>query len=258
MMRVFLMATAASAALIATPALAQDAAPDVPTKVEAGQNAAPPAEAEEEAPKGPFTLTLDLTGVSDYRFRGISLSDKDPAFQPAVTLSHESGFYVGVWGSNIAENDGSDVEIDLLAGWGGTLGPIDVGVSATYYVYPGVQDINYAEFIATASHEFGNLTVGTTFAYTPKQGDAAPKRGLYGAVNASYAIPGTPLSVNGSYGIEDNAFYGNKHDYSIGLSADVIGFSIGANYVKATHTDNDPLGKGRIVLSISRSFETSF
>lgn len=258
MMRVFLMAAAASAALIATPALAQDVAPDTPTKVEAGQNAAPPAEAEEEAPKGPFTLTLDLAGVSDYRFRGISLSDKDPAFQPAVTLSHESGFYVGVWGSNIAENEGSDVEVDFLAGWGGSLGPIDVDVNATYYVYPGVQDIDYVEFIATASHEFGNLTVGTTLAYTPKQGDAAPTRGLYGAVNASYAIPGTPLSVNGSYGIEDNAFYDSKHDYSIGVAADVIGFTIGANYVKATHSFHDPLGKGRIVLSISRSFETSF
>ena len=257
-MRVFLMATAASAALIATPALAQEAAPDAPTKVEAGQNAAPPAEPTAEAPKGPFTLEVDLTGVSDYRFRGISLSNKKAAFQPAVTLTHNSGFHVGAWGSNIAHNDGDSVELDLIGGWGKTLGPIDLDVNATYYVYPGVRDINYVEFISTASHAFGAFTLGTTFAYTPKQGDAAPKRGVYGGVNGSFAIPKTPITINGSFGIEDNAFYRNKRDYSIGVAADVVGFTVGANYVKASHTGGDPLGHGRFVLTLAKSFETSF
>lgn len=260
-MRAMLITAAASAALIATPALAQDAAPapDAPTKVEAGQNAAPPAEpAAAEAPKGPFTLELDLAGVSDYRFRGISLSNKKAAFQPAITLTHSSGFHVGTWASNIADNGGSNIEVDLIGGWGKTIGPIDFDINATYYVYPGVRDINYVEFISTASHAFGPFTLGTTFAYTPRQGDAAPKRGLYGSINGAFAIPKTPLSINGSFGIEDNAFYHNKRDYSIGMSADVIGFTVGANYVKASHTDHDPLGKGRIVLSLSKSFETSF
>ena len=257
-MRLLLTTAAASVALIATPALAQGAAPDAPTKVEAGQNAAPPAEAAEEAPAGPFTLSADFALVNDYRFRGISLSNKKTAFQPAFTVSHESGFHVGAWGSNVADNGGDDIEVDLTAGWGKTLGPIDFDVSATYYVYPGAKDIDYVEIISTASHTFGIVTLGTTFAYTPKQGDAAPKRGLYGAVNGSVTIPNTPLSVNGSFGIEDNAFYKNKRDYSIGVAADIAGFTVGANYVKASHIDHDPLGKGRIVLSLSRSFETSF
>ena len=257
-MRTFSMVTATVAIAFATPAMAQDAAPNAATKVEAGQNAAPLAEPAAEAPKGPFTLSADLVGVSDYRFRGISLSGKSPAFQPAITLSHESGFHVGTWASNIAHNGGGNVELDLIAGWGRTIGPIDFDVNATYYVYPGVKDINYVEFISTASHAFGPFTLGTTFAYTPRQGDAAPKRGLYGGVNGAFAIPGTAVSINGSYGIEDNAFYRNKRDYSIGASADFIGFTVGANYVKATHTDHDPLGNGRVILSISRSFETSF
>ena len=63
---------------------------------------------------------------------------------------------------------------------------------------------------------------------------------------------------SGSFGIEDNAFYRNKRDWSIGVSADVIGFTIGASYVKASHIYSDPLGKGRFLLSLSRSFSTSF
>lgn len=259
-MRAMLITAAASAALIATPALAQDAAPapDAPTKVEAGQNAAPPAEPAAEAPKGPFTLEVDLALVSDYRFRGVSLSNSKIAAQPAITLTHESGFHIGTWASNIAPNEGGDVEVDLVGGWGKTIGPIDFDINATYYVYPGVRDINYVEFISTASHAFGNLTLGTTFAYTPRQGDAAPKRGLYGGVNGSFTIPKTALSINGSFGIEDNAFYHNKRDWSLGVAADFLGFTIGANYVKASHIDSDPLGRGRLVLSLTKSFENSF
>ena len=66
-------------------------------------------EAAEEA-EGPITISGSITGVSDYRFRGVSLSDKDFAIQPTITVSHESGFYVGAWASNIAENSGDDVE----------------------------------------------------------------------------------------------------------------------------------------------------
>lgn len=244
----------------ATPLLAQEAPPAAQSgtaaKVDAGQAAAEPAAT--EAPTGDFTLDFTAAGVTDYRFRGISLTNKKAAFQPSVTLTHTSGLYVGTWASNVAPNGGDDVEVDLIAGWGKTLGPIDFDVNATYYVYPGADSLDYVEFISTASHTVGALTIGTTFAYTPKQDDAVPKRGLYGAVNAAFAIPQTPLTVSGSFGIEDNAFYSKKRDWSLGVSADVAGFTIGASYVKATRINSDPLGKGRFLLSLSRSFSTSF
>ena len=104
-----------------------------------------PAFAQEEAEAGPITITGGITGVSDYRFRGVSLSDKDFAIQPTLTVKHESGFYVGVWGSNLAENAGDDIEVDLYAGFsGGEELTYDIG--ATYYVYPGVSSFNYVEF----------------------------------------------------------------------------------------------------------------
>jgi len=59
-----------------------------------------PAFAQDEAAEasGPITISGGAAVVSDYRFRGVSLSDKDFAFQPYLTVSHESGLYAGVSG----------------------------------------------------------------------------------------------------------------------------------------------------------------
>lgn len=254
------IALLAGATLTATPLFAQEAPPAASSattaKVDAGLAAAEPAKSEE--PTGAFTVDFSVTGVSDYRFRGVSLTNKKAAIQPSITITHESGFHGGVWASNVAENGGDDIEFDFIAGWGKTIGTVDFDINATYYVYPGAQDLDYVEFISTASRAFGPLTLGATFAYTPKQGDNVPTRGLYGAVNAAFAIPKTPLTVSGSVGLEDNAFYSNKRDWSVGVSADVAGFTIGGSYVKATRINRDPLGRGRFLLSVSRSFSSSF
>lgn len=253
----FFWAIAAAAAFTAGPALAQDAPAGTDNKADSGQTVAKTEEgaAEAEEPTKPITFEIDLAGVSDYRFRGISLSNKRPAFQPSVTVSHESGFYVGAWGSNVAENDGADIELDLIGGFAKTLGTFDVDVNATYYLYPGARELNYVEFIGNVSHAVGPATIGATFAYTPKQDDAAPRRGIYYGVNGSLPIAKTPISLNASFGIEDNGFYRNKRDWSLGATADVAGFSIGAAYVDTAHTGGDRLGKAGVVVSISRAFE---
>ena len=62
--------------MVATPALAQDEAPAV-------------------------TINGTATVVSDYRFRGISQTDKNFAIQGSITVSHESGLYATVWGSSV-------------------------------------------------------------------------------------------------------------------------------------------------------------
>jgi uncharacterized protein (TIGR02001 family) len=59
------------------------------------------AQAEEAAPKV-VTVSANAGLVSDYRFRGVSQSDKHIAVQGGVTATHKSGFYVGFWGSNLA------------------------------------------------------------------------------------------------------------------------------------------------------------
>ena len=252
-------AALASGGMVAAPAFAQDAAANAGDPADAGQNIAKAddsaAATEEEEPTKPFTFEVDLTVVSDYRFRGISLSDNDPAFQPSFTISHQSGLYASVWGSNIAENDGNDIEVDLIAGYATTLGTFDVDVNATYYAYPGADDLDYWEFIGTVSHAVGPATIGAIFAYTPEQDDTMPKRGIYYGINGELPLGESGVALTASYGIEDNAFYDNKRDWSIGFSADVHGFSLGAAYVGTAHTGGDPLGDDAVVLSLGRAFE---
>lgn len=187
---------------------------------------------EEEAESGPITITGGITGVSDYRFRGVSLSDKDFAIQPTLTVKHESGFYVGVWGSNLAENAGDDIEVDLYAGFsGGDTVTYDIG--ATYYVYPGVSSFNYVEFTGKLGTTVGPATIGGQLSYVPSQDNTGNTDNIYVGTNATIALPDSPISIVGSVGLEDGAFTGgsSKLDWSLGLTANVAGFTLGASYV---------------------------
>ena len=231
------MSVAMSAMAISAPAFAQD-------------------EAAEEA-SGPITLTGGIAVVSDYRFRGVSLSDKDFAVQPYLTVKHESGFYVGVWGSNIAENTGDDIEVDLYAGFsGGDAVTYDIG--ATYYVYPGISGLNYVEFTGKLGTTVGPATIGGQLSYVPSQDNTGNSDNIYVATNVAFAIPDSPITLTGSVGLEDGAFTGgtSKIDWSLGATAAVSGFTLGVAYVDTdrnqTFAPRD--SKAGVVFSLSYGF----
>ena len=207
------MSVAISAIAISAPAFAQEAA--------------------EEA-AGPVTLTGGVAVVSDYRFRGVSLSDKEFAVQPYLTVKHESGLYVGTWASNLADNAGDDVEVDLYAGFAGGE-EVTYDVSATYYMYPGVSSFNYVEFTGKLGSTVGPATVGVQLSYVPSQDNTGDNDNIYFGTNAAIAIPNSPISIVGTMGIEDGAFTAGseKVDWSLGLTAAVSGFTLGVSYVDA-------------------------
>ncbi len=66
-----------------------------------------------------FAVTGGATIVSDYRFRGISQTDKRFAIQGTLSISHKSDFHATVWGSSIDDYvaNGSDAELDLIFGY---------------------------------------------------------------------------------------------------------------------------------------------
>ena len=63
--------------------------------------AAPALAEDAPAPASPWTVTGGATLITDYRFRGISQTDRRFAIQGTIGISHSSGFYVGTWGSSI-------------------------------------------------------------------------------------------------------------------------------------------------------------
>ena len=66
----------------------------------------------------PHSLTGNVALVSDYRFRGVSQSYRQPAIQGGFDYTHASGFYLGNWNSSVssnAYNNGASLEVDLYA-----------------------------------------------------------------------------------------------------------------------------------------------
>ena len=99
-----------------------------------------------EEPKSPHTLTGNVGLFSQYIFRGLTQTDRDPAIQGGFDYSHASGFYLGTWASNISwlrdfgsYTNGGSMEWDFYGGYKGTFGKSDFGfdVGLLYYWYPG-------------------------------------------------------------------------------------------------------------------------
>ena len=98
------------------------------------------APAASEKPESPWSFTANLGLFSDYRFRGISQTDKKPALQGGFDLGHSSGLYVGNWNSNVDSGmyNGANLEMDFYGGWKKTFdNGFGIDVGAIYYYYPG-------------------------------------------------------------------------------------------------------------------------
>ncbi|WP_296679519.1 TorF family putative porin [Novosphingobium sp.] len=212
----------------------------------------PAAGAADTAPTIAFDASIAL--VSDYRFRGVSLSDKGPALQPNVTLTHKSGLYLDLWGSNVADNGGADVELDVTLGFANTLGPVDYHLAAAWYTYPGAGQFNYVELRAGLGVQAGPAKVGVEAAYAPRQDHIGGEDNLYLGINAELPLSNSPFTLTATFGHENGAFADNKLDWSIGAKADLAGFELSAAYVDTAHTFGDLLTNATAVVSLSRSF----
>ena len=62
-------------------------------------------------------VSANVSFASDYVWRGMTQSD-GPAIQGGFDFEAESGFYAGIWGSNVNFNDGAGSELDYYAGYG--------------------------------------------------------------------------------------------------------------------------------------------
>ncbi|TVV72016.1 TorF family putative porin [Sphingomonas solaris] len=237
--------------------------------------AATPALAQ-DAPTGPFKVSGSVGLVSEYRFRGVSQSDRELAVQGGLTIAHQSGFYVGTWGSNLAgwgTFGGSNMELDLIAGFKtdiGGGGAIDVG--ATWYMYPGgFNNTDFIEPYAKLSGTVGPASLTAGVAYAPKQqalgaysstgafaaagiyddeGDKNDNLYLWG--DAAVGVPDTGLTVKGHIGYSNGnkglgpfatsvAPTGEYWDWSAGVDYTIPGLplTVGVSYVDTDITNRE-------------------
>ena len=58
--------------------------------------------ASEKETKSDFTTSGSVGLFSQYIFRGLTQTDRDPAMQGNFDINHSSGLYLGMWGSNVS------------------------------------------------------------------------------------------------------------------------------------------------------------
>jgi len=195
--------------------------------------------------------------VSDYDFRGFTQTGEEPAVQLSIDYAHDSGWYVGTWGSNVDQfSDGgsntASTEVDLYTGFKGEAGALGWDAGITYYTYNGASDLNYAEIYGKFSLSIASFGLFYSNAFGHKDND----EGIY--VYGDVGIPAGPLTVglHAGYstgdgvgqtyfgGVEDSYF-----DYSIGVSYTASNITLGMKWV-AREAD-DAGSDDRIVLSVS-------
>lgn len=106
-----------------------------------------------------FRLDLKASLLSDYRTRGISQTQNDPALQGDATLMHKSGLYAGIWSSNVDFGHGSRTrqEVDYYAGyWWQMSDDVALDVGYIKYAYPRQSDFNASETVFIL-HAYGVL-----------------------------------------------------------------------------------------------------
>src|SRR3954471_12436502 len=199
-----------------------------------------------------FSVGGGATLVSDYRFRGISQTDKRFAVQGTFTISHSSGFYATVWGSSIDNYvaDESDQEIDLIAGWHHTWNGTTLDMGVLYYYYPGSSaliagyDSDFFEPYVSIAHTFGPVTAKATANYAPSQSALSVGNGnednLYLAGDLSAAIPSTALTLSAHVGHSFGPSYltiGKGYtDWNVGAAYALGPLTLG---VQSVDTDGD-------------------
>ena len=230
--------------------------------------AATPAFADETDPPAEITVTGNVTMVTDYRFRGISLSGGDAAVQGAINVNHSSGFYVGAWGSSLEDSAVyGNMELDVYAGWTGSVGGgVTADVGLLYYVYPNgtVGDANVFEPYASVSTTFGPASAKVGVAYAWKQDSLGGDDNLYLFTDWGLGVPNTPISIAAHLGYTDGALSpkvltfagtGGGWDYSVGATYAITkNLSAGVSYVGVDGNSIDGFSNDAVVGTLKLAF----
>ena len=281
----------ALALAMATPALADPvpAAPAIAAPTTADPAiptddaiAAPAADDGATAPPKEITISGGVTLVSDYRFRGISQTNLQPAIQGSITLTHVSGFYASVWSSStsgyVTQSGTGSQEIDLIAGFKKTTGGVTLDAGVLYYVYPRSRpagdrtSANFFEPYADIAYTFGPVTAKVTVNYAPKQKALALDQGqsgllkkndnVYLAGDLSASIPNTPIGLSAHIGHTWGPSWlslGKEYtDYGFGATVTWKNLVVGVSYVDTdgvfTLANGKNAARSGVVASIGVSF----
>lgn len=172
-------------------------------------------------------VSAEVAIVTDYRFRGLSLSDHMPVIQGGVDVEQD-GWQAQLWGSTRADGDAEGREIDLYLGGSGSVGALRYEAGARVYFVKGAPA--YLEVTAQLARAFGPAQIAAELSYAPAQTGLGDN--LYGAATVSVS-PLAGLTLSGRAGIENSPIYGPKNDWEIRAALEAKPLLISASIVQA-------------------------
>jgi uncharacterized protein (TIGR02001 family) len=200
--------------------------------------------------------------LSDYRYRGVSLSDNKPAAQLGLTYDDASGWYAGFFASTIrfAMPASRGAQTTYFAGYARrTPSGLSVEAGADYSVYTVGRSYRYPEVYVGVTSD--NISARLYYASRYYFGDSDT---LYGEVNATNAVSDrirllAHVGVLRSGGADA---YASLRDFvfdgRVGVAVEVEQFSVQLAWIGVSSSSAYPMSgadrRHTVVLSVSRSF----
>jgi uncharacterized protein (TIGR02001 family) len=158
----------------------------------------------------------EIAVVSDYRWRGVSLSDEEPSLQIEGTASFDNGTWL--WGgANSVSADYGGSELGIGAGYTRELAGLEWTLGVTRYLYPGEEALDYTELALSSAVTFGAVSLSAGTEYVPEQSNY-DEEDLYLWVGGEVALP------------RDARLYAQvgRDDGSMAPAPDAVDFTLGA------------------------------
>jgi len=216
-----------------------------------------------DAPASPHTFTSNIGVVSNYVFRGITQTIGKPAVQGGFDYGHASGFYAGVWGSNVSWITGSNttgitsqnnasLEMDTYAGFKNSFATdfsYDVGVIRFNYLgdyTPPDSGLGFMYSKADTTEAYGSIGykwISAKYSYSLGDFLTVPeaKGTNYLEINASYTLADSGVTLGAHFGKQTykgapaDALVAANYDptytdYKLSVSKDISGYVLGLAY----------------------------
>lgn len=212
-----------------------------------------------------FSATPAL--VSDYDFRGISLSARDLAAQLSLDLALDHGIALNAFVSQVDFGlPGVDLELDYTLSWSHEFDAAGLEGGVAYYSYPGDASLDYAEYYVGASRALSEAIGVDGRVWYSWDYAGTGEHASYVETNAYVALPAN-LALRLHVGHSDGRYWDTQYgggylDWAVG-----VGTSVGMVEVELALVDGSQLPDEagadvnstdrKLVLSVAAGFSWS-
>jgi len=186
---------------------------------------------------------------TDYRDRGLALSDFDPTVAGSLGVFHKSGFYGGIDAAIIDDGRGGDTKTEFYLGYSIDKGDYIYDFSVELDGIHGDTSNYYSEFKASVARDFGIAFIRGGMAYAPEGRWNTPDvDSFYTYADLELPVPTIPeLTFISHFGYDARSSRSNLWDWSVGVSAFIETFEVSLTFEDSSLDQN--IGNGRFILS---------